>query len=188
MDRMLRHALALAHAVIEYARIEGDAVVVGARPRKSHALRCPACGGECACYDGSPSPGRRRAMDLARSECFLEYRPSRVSCPEHGVLVGAVPWARRGSRLTRGFEDWAACLAVRCTASAVAGPARIEWHAAGGIRTRVYAGLEAARGCGRFVNVVIAGASYGPTRDAGGRCRAYPSAGSRGSRGAPSRP
>jgi transposase len=153
MDRILRHALALAHAVIECARIEGDAVVVGARPRKSHALRCPACGGKCACYDGSPSPGRRRAMDLARSECFLEYRPSRVSCPEHGVLVEAVPWARRGSRLTRGFEDWAACLAVRCTASAVAGPARIGWHAAGGICTRVYAGLEAARGCGRFDGV-----------------------------------
>lgn len=183
MDRMLRHALALAHAVIEYARIEGDAVVVGVRPRKSHALRCPACGGKCACHDGPPSPG-----DLARSECFLEYRPGRVSCPEHGVLVEAVPWARRGSRLTRGFEDWAACLAVRCTASAAAGPARIEWHAVGGIRTRVYAELEAARGCGRFVNVVIAGASYGPTRDAGGKCRAYPSAGSRGSGGAPSRP
>lgn len=153
MNRILRHALALAHAVIEYARIEGGAVVVGVRPWKSHALRCPACGRKCACYDRSPSPRRWRAMDLARSECFLGYRPSRISCPEHGVLVEAVPWARHGSRFTRDFEDWAACLAVRCAASAVAELARIEWHTVGGICSRVYAELEAARGCGRFDGV-----------------------------------
>lgn len=65
--------------------------------------------------------------------CFLEYRTRRVRCPDHGVLVESVPWARHGSRFTRDFEDWVACLAVRCTASAVAELARVEWHTVGGI-------------------------------------------------------
>lgn len=45
---------------------------------------------QCDCHDHEPTR-RWRAMDLARSRCYLEYRPARVRCPEHGVLVaGAV--------------------------------------------------------------------------------------------------
>lgn len=72
-------------------------------------------------------------MDSARSMCFLEHRTPRVRCSDHGVLVEAVPWARRKSRFTRDFEDRAACLAVRCTTSAVAELARVERHSVGGI-------------------------------------------------------
>lgn len=120
MNRILRHALALVHTVIGYTRIDGDRIIVGVRPWARFGLRCPFCGRACECYDRSPGPQLWRAMDLARSTCFLEYRTRRVSCPEHGVLVESVPWARRGLRFTRDFEDWVACLAVRCTASAVA--------------------------------------------------------------------
>ncbi|MBQ9316462.1 MAG: ISL3 family transposase [Atopobiaceae bacterium] len=93
---------------------------------------------------------RWRAMDLARSVCYLEYRPARVSCPEHGVRVERVPWARHGSRFTRDFEDWVACLAVRCCMSAVARVARVEWHSVGGICKRVYDEIESQRGVARF--------------------------------------
>lgn len=153
MNRILRRALALAHAVIEYVRIDDDRVVIGVRPWKAHGLRCPVCGRRCECYDRSPRARSWRALDLARSMCFLEYRTRRVRCPDDGVLVESVPWARHGSRFTRDFEDWAACLAVRCTASAVAELARVEWHTVGGICERVYAELEAARGRGRFDGV-----------------------------------
>ena len=81
MNRMLRYALALAHAAIEYARIEGDRIVIEVRPHKRSGLRCPVCGRRCACCDASPEPRRWRAMDLARSMCFLEY----------SVLAEAVP-------------------------------------------------------------------------------------------------
>lgn len=112
MNRILRHVLALAHTVIEYVRIDGDRVVIGVRPWRGHGLRCPVCGRRCGHYDTGGSPRLWRAMDLARSMCFLEYRTRRVSCPEHGVLVESVPWARHRSRFTRDFEDWVACLAV----------------------------------------------------------------------------
>ena len=92
-------------------------------------------------------------MDLARSACYLEYAPCRVRCPEHGVRTEAVPRARHGARFTRDFEDWAAWLAVRCTASAVSELARVEWHGVGGACRRVYAGLEAARGASRLDGV-----------------------------------
>lgn len=153
MNRILRHALALAHTAIEYVRIDGDRVVVGVRPWKRDGLRCPVCGRTCECYDASPAARLWRAMDLAHSKCFLEYRTRRVACPDHGVLVESVPWARRGARFTRDFEDWVACLAVRCTASAVAELARVERHTVGGICARVYADLETARGRGRFDGV-----------------------------------
>lgn len=89
-------------------------------------------------------------MDLARSMCFLEYRTRRANCPEYGVLVESVPWARRKSRFTCDFEGWVACLAVCCTASAVTELARIEWYAVGEVCARVYTGLEAVRGRGRL--------------------------------------
>lgn len=89
-------------------------------------------------------------MDLAQAKCFLEYRPCRVRCPRHGIHVEAVPWARPKSRFTKSFEDWVACLALRCTASAVTELARIEWHTVGGICVRVYAEMEKSRSVKKF--------------------------------------
>ena len=149
MAKALRYVLALARTVAGGAAIEGDAVVVSAGPRVRGQPGCPACGRRCECHDHEPTR-RWRAMDLARSKCFLEYRPARVTCPEHGVRVERVPWARHGSRYTRDFEDWVACLAVRCCVSAVSRIARVEWHSVGGICGRVYDEIEAQRGVGRF--------------------------------------
>lgn len=149
MGKILRWALGLVKAAVTGARLEGGDVVVSVRPYRREALRCPVCGRRCACHDHL-GMRRWRAMDLGMSKCWIEYRPARVSCPEHGVHEERVPWARAGSRFTRGFEDWTACLAVRCTASSVARIARIEWHTVGSICSRVYSELEAQRGCGRF--------------------------------------
>ena len=149
MAKILRHALGLVKTVILGASIEGDSIVVSVRPHRRERLRCPVCGRRCECHDHEPTR-RWRAMDLARSKCFLEYRQARVRCPEHGVLVERVPWARHRSRFTRDFEDWVACLAVRSCMSAVARAARVEWHSVGGICRRVYDEIEAQRGAGRF--------------------------------------
>ena len=153
MASILRFVLGLVHTVVTGWRIEGDSVVVEARPWQRYRCRCPVCGRSCRAYDAGRGARRWRAMDLARSVCYLEYAPCRIRCPEHGVHVEAVPWARGNSRFTRDFEDWVACLAVRCTVSAVAELARVEWKSVGGICARVYADLEAARGRGRFDGV-----------------------------------
>lgn len=150
MGKILRYALGLVKTVVEGVRLEGGRAVVSVRPWAREALRCPACGRRCERYDTARSPRLWRAMDLGGSACCLEYAPSRVRCPEHGVRVERVPWARPRSRFTRDFEDWVACLAMRCCASAVAELARVEWHTVGGVCARVFADLETSRGAGRF--------------------------------------
>ena len=150
MNRILCFAFALTHTVIESVRIEEECIVIAVRPYRGRQRRCPVCGLRCDVYDVSPKARRWRALDLARAKCFLEYRTVRVECPEHGVRVEAVPWARHKARFTRDFEDRVAWMAVHCTSSAVSAECRIEWHTVGDICARVYDDLQAARGSGRY--------------------------------------
>lgn len=149
MAKILRYVLGLVKTVVLGVSIDGDAMVVKVRPQRREQLRCPACGRRCECHDHEPAR-RWRAMDLARSMCHLEYLPARVRCPEHGALVERVPWARHRSRFARDFEDWAACLAVKCCMSAASRIARVEWHSVGGICRRVCDEIEAQRGSARL--------------------------------------
>lgn len=155
MKRILLFALGLVKTVVQCFKIEDDCIIISVRPYKSQQLRCPICGKKCEYYDSANNgvPRRWRAQDLARSKCFLEYAPSRIKCPEHGVLVERVPWARHKSRFTRDFEDWVAWLTVHCTCSAVSELARIEWHSVGGICERVYNELASKKGPARFDGV-----------------------------------
>ena len=150
MIRILRFVLGLVHTSIKSVKIHDESIVVSVMPWSRYRNRCPVCGKRCDVYDKNAKPRRWRAMDLARSKCYLEYAPCRVKCPTHGVLVESVPWARHKSRFTRDFEDWVTCLTIRCTISAVADLARVEWHTVGDICSRVYADLEDARGKKRF--------------------------------------
>ena len=75
---------------------------------------------------------------------FLQATTRRVSCPEHGVVVAAVPWARSGSRFTAAFEDTAAWLVCHATLSVVAVLLRIAWRSVSGIVTRVVAARAGA--------------------------------------------
>ena len=43
----------------------------------------------------------------------------RVDCPDHGVTVAAVPWARHGAGHPRAFDDQVAWLVTHCSKSAV---------------------------------------------------------------------
>jgi transposase len=67
----------------------------------------------------------------------VEAAVPRVDCPTHGPTVIAVPWARHGARFTTAFEDTAAWLAARSSASAVCGLLRIAWRSVIGIVNRV---------------------------------------------------
>ena len=149
MAKILRYVLALVKTVVEGVTIEGDAIVVSVRPHRRGQLRCPICGRRCECHDHEPTR-RWRAMDLARSKCFLEYGPARVTCPEHGVRVERVPWARHGSRHARDFEDWVACLAAGCRVPAHSRIARAGWRGVGGICGRACDGTGAQGGASRL--------------------------------------
>jgi transposase len=118
---------------------EAGAVVASVRPRKGATRRCGICSRRCAWYDRGEGRRRWRALDLGAVPAYLEAEAPRVSCPEHGVVVVAFPWARHRGRHTRDFEDQTAWLAAHCSRSAVEEVMRVAWRTVGAIATRVVA-------------------------------------------------
>jgi transposase len=124
---------------------DGDRVVmvVQLRPRAWHAQRCPHCQVRRPGYDAG-RVRRWRALDAGRVRVFVESQVPRVSCPQHGVVTAAVPWARHRARHTRAFEETAAWSATEMTATAATKLLRCSWRTIGAMAARVLADLEAA--------------------------------------------
>ena len=127
---------------IEYDEDEG-LLVAHVRPSRSARSRCGRCGRRCRGYDQGQGRRRWRSLDLGVVRAVLEADAPRVSCPEHGVVVAAVPWARHDAGHTRAFDDQVAWLAVTCSKTAVTELMRIAWRTVGAIVTRVSADIDA---------------------------------------------
>jgi transposase len=69
---------------------------------------------------------------------------ARVSCPSHGVVMAAVPWARHGAGHVRAFDALVAWLATRMSKTAITRLLRIGWATVGAIVARVSADADAA--------------------------------------------
>ena len=74
--------------------------------------------------------------------CIVASVP-RVRCPTHGVVVAWVPWARVGSRMTRGFEDQVTWLVSRTDRTTVSTLMRVSWRTVSRIVSRVCREAEA---------------------------------------------
>lgn len=143
-ERVWARLLGLERAVVESVEIgEEGQVVVAVRPHHRERDRCGVCGRRAPGFDLGEGRRRWRGLDLGTRIAHLEADAPRVRCPEHGVVVCAVPWARHGSRFTRAFEQQVAWLAVNTSGSAVAELMRIAWRSVGRICERV--ALEAGR-------------------------------------------
>ena len=130
--------LGLQRAVVEGITTgsEGE-VVVSARPSWRERDRCGVCRRRSPGYDLGEGRRRWRALDLGTTFAYVEADAPRVSCRRHGVVVCAVPWARHGSRFTRGFEDQVCWLACNCSKTAVAALMRVAWRSVGSVLERV---------------------------------------------------
>jgi transposase len=129
----------------------GPRLIVHVRPYQRSAQRCGICGKRRPRYDRGQGRRRWRALDLGTVRAYLEADAPRVSCPDHGVVTAAVPWARHGARHTRFFEDQVAWVAAACSKTAITALMRISWRAVGTIITRVMAEAEAA--CDRLAGL-----------------------------------
>jgi transposase len=126
-------------------------VIAHVRPARGQRRRCGLCRRRCPGYDQGQGRRRWRALDLGVVVAVLEADAPRVRCPEHGVLVAAVPWARHGAGHTRFFDDQVAWLAVACSKTAVTELMRIAWRTVGAIVTRV--AEDAMSGVDRFARL-----------------------------------
>lgn len=72
---------------------------------------CPAdgCGAPCSVHDTAERVWRH--VNFFQYPCYLHARTPRVKCPDHKVLLAAVPWARPGSGFTLLFEGLTLLLA-----------------------------------------------------------------------------
>ena len=133
-------------AVVKDVRLEqqqgAEVLVVTVRPGWKQRGRCGLCRRRCPGFDQGGGLRRWRALDLGTLRAYVEAAAPRVACPEHGVVVAAVPWARHDARSTRSFDDTVAWLATHCAKSAVGELLRVGWRTVGRIITRGVAEAE----------------------------------------------
>jgi transposase len=141
--RVFRRLLGVEHTVVEGVELVKDdkrgeeVLVASVRPVASHALRCSSCRRRCPYRDAGDGRRRWRTLDLGTVQAYLEADAPRVSCPEHGVIVAAVPWARAKARHTHAFEDTCAWLAAHSALTVVSAMMRVTWRTVAAIVTRV---------------------------------------------------
>ncbi len=120
-------------------RFEASRVVVSVALRRRR-LRCPLCD-----FSTPHRHNRQRVestwrhLDLGVWWLELRAQLRRLECPEHGVRVESVPFARHASGFTRDFEQLVAWLATRTDKTTVKRLVRIDWDTVGRIIARVCA-------------------------------------------------
>lgn len=146
-SRIWRRVLGVQDTVIERVFFDEDAgaVIVSVRPHVRARDRCGLCHARCAGYDRGAGRRRWRGLDCGQVRVFVEAAAPRVSCPEHGVVVAAVPWARHGAGHTRSFDDTVAWMATQMSGSATCELQRIAWRTVGAIVARVWADTGSGR-------------------------------------------
>jgi transposase len=124
----------------------GQQLVVDVRLR-SRKLTCPECRYSTkARYDSREVPSWWRGLDFGPHQVIVRCLLGRLECPQHGVRVQGVPFARPKARFTRDFEDVAAFLATKTDKTTIARFLRIDWDTVGRICERVVAdGLDEDR-------------------------------------------
>ncbi len=116
---------------------EPDRVVVHVALRRKK-LVCPKCSyATMARENEQHHDSVWRHLDLGVWRLEVRARLRRLRCPEHGVHVEGVPFARDGARFTRDFEDLVAWLMTKTDRTAVCRLVRIDWETAGRIIKRV---------------------------------------------------
>lgn len=79
---------------------------------------CPECGLQCPAHDFHEKVWRH--LNFFQHHCYISASVPRTKCPEHGVKLIQVPWARKGSAFTLLFEQAALALVREMPVNAAA--------------------------------------------------------------------
>jgi transposase len=134
-----KRLLRLPGASVTDVSFGAEGVIVSVRLRRRGRV-CSACGQTGSHLEIHDRRVKRwRHLDLGSSRCVIECQLRRLRCPDCGVRLEAVPWARAGASHTRDFEDVVAWLAQQMAKTPIAGLLRIAWDTVGRIVERVVA-------------------------------------------------
>ncbi len=155
-------------SVVEVSFTGTASVMVDVALRRRR-LVCPMCSfSTWARYDTRAVASTWRHLDFGRWQVFVRAGLRRLRCPEHGVRVEGVPFARARSRFSRDFEDLVAFLATKTDKTTIARLSRVDWDTVGRVCERVVAhGLDPDRLDG-LVNIGVDEVSYNYVGD---RCQ-----------------
>jgi len=146
MNSLIKRLLRIERIVIEDVRFEDledeETLIIQVRPLSRDAHRCPLCDKRRPGYDLASKKRRWRSLDFGCQKVYIEACAPRIKCPEHGVIVAKVPWARPKSDYTYDFETAVTWFALHATAQDVAEYFRIKWHTVGSVAKRVQNALE----------------------------------------------
>jgi transposase len=118
----------------------GSGEVVVRVATRSRRMSCPHCSFQTRQrYDRRCVDSRWRHLDLGGRRLVLRMRRRRLTCPDHGVVTEAVPFARPGAGFTRDFEDLVVWLVTKADKTTVATFARVAWRTVGTMCERVSA-------------------------------------------------
>ncbi|MGH8303803.1 MAG: transposase [Steroidobacteraceae bacterium] len=114
-----------------------DRVVVCVALRRQR-LVCPVCGYETMAREGvQDHESVWRHLDLGVWRLEIRATLRQLRCPEHGVHVEGVPFARHRARFTRDFDDLVAWLTMKADKTTITRLVRIDWQTIGRIIKRV---------------------------------------------------
>jgi hypothetical protein len=133
---VFNHLLALPGVWVTAVKFGTGAVTVDVRLRRRR-LVWPHCGWSTkARHNVQPEPSTWRALDLGVWKVWVRARLRRLTCPDDGVVVEQVPFARHGARLTRDVDDFIAWLATKTDKTAVCRLLRVNWRTVGKVVQR----------------------------------------------------
>jgi len=78
-------------------------LLIDMEPRKNSRGRCSRCNKRSPGYDHLPQR-MFEFVPLWNIPAFLTYRPRRVACRDHGIVVESLPWATGKSSLCNCFR------------------------------------------------------------------------------------
>lgn len=168
-DTLCKKCLNVKNTVVKSHRFYKDPsgmthLRIKARPNAWHQDECPFCGETGLPWYDNPAKNPKvwRSLDFAGILVEIESPTHRVTCPKHGVVTAAVPWAYPKSSFTKDFDLTVAWLAKYLPRSAVANYMRIDWQTVGNCISRALHDLEPerARRLDGLVNIGIDETSY----------------------------
>jgi transposase len=123
----IHHFKGFVYATVSYDTDFGAGrIVVDITPRKNSRGRCSRCQKKSPGYDHLPER-MFGFVPLWNIPVLLRYRPRRVECAEHGVIVESLPWADGKNTLCDCFRVFLAQWARLLSWKQVAERFRVSW-------------------------------------------------------------
>jgi transposase len=103
-----------------------DALVIDIKPRKGSKPECPECGKRGKAYDTQPAR-LFEYVPIWTFKVFFRYSPRRVSCPNCGIRVEAMPWGYGKEQMTISYQVYLARWARRLSWKETADIFKTSW-------------------------------------------------------------